>query len=353
MSNTITQTSPRRIALSAVAAFAVAGGLGACGDDSGTDSARAGAGDQGAVKGTTASSSDLDLSKVTLRVGVQKDGIRAVLAKTGALKGAPYKVEFSTFQFGPPLVEAAGADKIDLAWVGNTPPLFGAAAGSDFKIIAAVREYDSQENSLIVHQGSPIKDFKDLVGKKVAVPKGSSANGYLFSGLKREGIDPEQVELVYLPPADGLAAFTSKRVDAWVVWDPFVQQAELSAGGVAVQGGEPDEHGIGFQIASSKALEDPAKRAAFTDYLGRLQTAWTWAKQHPDGWAEAWSKDSGLPLEVTQKAAVAKASRLAPVDGEVIGYEQTLADLLASEGVLPKKVDFTSIVEQGVFEPTE
>ncbi|MDO9354756.1 MAG: ABC transporter substrate-binding protein [Solirubrobacteraceae bacterium] len=339
----------RRTFPAALAAAALAAGLTACGDDD-TSTAKAG-GDQSAVKGTQASSSDLDLSGVTLRVGVQKDGIRAVLEKTGALKDVPYKVEFSTFQFGPPLVEAAGADKIDLAWVGNTPPLFGAAAGADFKIIAAVREYDNQENSLVVPKGSPIKDFKDLVGKKVAVPKGSSANGYLFSGLKREGIDPKDVELVYLPPADGLAAFTSGRVDAWVVWDPFVQQAEATAGGVAVQGGEPDEHGIGFQIASSKALEDPAKRAVFADYLKRLQGAWSWAKENPDGWAEAWSKDSGLPIEVTKKAAVAKASRLTPVDDEVIGYEQALADLLAEQRVLPKEVDFTSIVEKGVFQP--
>lgn len=349
MSTYLLTRHARRLLAPLVAASALTVGLAACGDDESAKTAgdAATSGDAG----TTAAAGDVDLSKVTLRVGVQKDGIRAVLGKTGALDDVPYKVEFSTFQFGPPLVEAAGADKIDLAWVGNTPPLFGAAAGSDFKIIAAVREYDNQENSLVVPKGSPIKSFKDLRGKKVAVPKGSSANGYLFSGLKREGLDPKEVELVYLPPADGLAAFSSGRVDAWVVWDPFVQQAELTANGVAVQGGEPDEHGIGFQIASSKALEDPAKRAAFKDYLGRLQKAWTWAKANPDGWAEAWSKDSGLPIEVTKKAAPAKASRLTVVDDEVIGHEQALADLLASEGVLPKPVDFTSIVETGVFDP--
>ncbi|MBO9534313.1 MAG: ABC transporter substrate-binding protein [Solirubrobacteraceae bacterium] len=345
-------TSPARALLASLAVLSLISGLAACGGDDTNAGANLSADESSADATTTSGGGSPDLSKVTLRVGVQKDGIRAVLGKTGALDDAPYKVEFSTFQFGPPLVEAAGADKIDLAWVGNTPPLFGAAAGSNFKIIAAVREYDSQENSLLVHQGSTIKDFKDLVGKKVAVPKGSSANGYLFSGLKREGVDPKQVKLVYLPPADGLAAFTSGRVDAWVVWDPFVQQAEATAGAVAVQGGEPDEHGIGFQIASSKALEDPAKRAVFTDYLKRLQGAWAWARKNPDGWAAAWSKDSGLPLAVTKKAARAKSSHLTPIDDEVAGYEQTLADLLNDEGVLPKAVDFKSIVDPGVFEGT-
>src|SRR5829696_4841006 len=131
---------------------------------------------------------------VTLRVGVQQDGIRAVLERTNALDGAPYDVQFSTFQFGPPLVEAAGADKIDLAWVGSTPPIFGAAAGSDFKIIAAVKERDSQENSIIVPKGSDIQRIEDLKGKKVAVPKGSSAHGLLLNALKRAGLSGGDVE---------------------------------------------------------------------------------------------------------------------------------------------------------------
>ena len=73
---------------------------------------------------------------VTLRVGVQKDGIRPLLKKSGALEGVPYKIEYSVFAFGPPLVEAAGADKIDVASVGSTPPIFGAAAKSNFRVLA-------------------------------------------------------------------------------------------------------------------------------------------------------------------------------------------------------------------------
>jgi len=173
---TVTRAS-RRAALGWIAALLIAG----CGgdDDGGGDASAA-----TEQKNVT----EADLKNVTLRVGVQKDGIRAVLEKTGALKDAPYDVEFSTFQFGPPLVEAAGADKIDLAWVGSTPPIFGAAAGSEFKIIAAVKERDSQENSIIVTKDSDIQRIEDLKGKKIAVPKGSSAHGLLLNALKRGGL---------------------------------------------------------------------------------------------------------------------------------------------------------------------
>ena len=322
----------RRTALALLALAALAGACG--GDEDATPS------------GGTASSADL--SKVTLRVGVQKDGIRAVLERTGALKDAPYDVAFSTFQFGPPLVEAAGADKIDLAWVGSTPPIFGAAAGSDFKIIAAVKERDAQENSILVPEGSPIRRVEDLKGKKVAVPKGSSAHGLLLNALRRAGLSASDITPVFLPPADGLAAFSRGSVDAWTVWDPFTIQARDQLGARAITGGEPDEAGLGFEIASSKALEDPAKRAAIADYVQRLSRAWKWAGEHPDAWGDAWSKDSGLPASVTRKAARVKASDIVPIDDAIVTRQQRLADLLREEQVLPGKVDFASILDTDV-----
>lgn len=323
----------RRTAYLLLAALAL--GIAACGDDEAPETAAAsgGGGD-----------------RVTLRVGVQKDGIRAVLEKTGALDGAPYDVEFSTFQFGPPLVEAAGADKIDLAWVGSTPPIFGAAAGSDFKIIAAVKERDAQENSILVPPDSPIRRVEDLEGKKIAVPKGSSAHGLLLNALNRVGLSGEDVQPVFLAPADALAAYSAGQVDALVIWDPFTIQAKQDLEARVITGGEPDEAGIGFEIASSKALEDDAKRAAIADYVTRLSKAWEWAREHPDGWAAVWTKESKLPLAVTKETAPLKASDIVPVDDTIVEHSQALADLLREEKVLPGEVDFRSIVDTEVVD---
>jgi sulfonate transport system substrate-binding protein len=312
---------------------AVVLGLSACGDDDG---------------GATASATDP--GDVTLRVGVQKDGIRAVLDKTGALKDAPYDVEFSTFQFGPPLVEAAGADKIDLAWVGSTPPIFGAAAGSDFKIVAAVKERDAQENSILVPPDSPIQRVEDLKGKKIAVPKGSSAHGLLLNALARVGLSGADVTPVFLAPADALAAYSAGQVDALVIWDPFTIQARQDLAARVITGGEPDEAGVGFQIASAKALEDPAKRKAIGDYIARLNRAWTWAGTHTDEWAEAWTEESKLPIAVTKAAAPVKVSDIVPVDATITARSQKLADLLRAEKVLPGEVDFASIVDPDVVD---
>jgi sulfonate transport system substrate-binding protein len=342
----MTRTSVRAVLLSLLALAAlVAAGCGSSDDDGGGSTA---AGAQSTAAATTADGG-ADLSGVTLRVGTQKDGIRAVLQKSGQLEGLPYEIEWSTFVAGPPLVEAAGADRIDIAWVGCAPPIFGAAAGAAFNVIASVKERDSQENRILVPADSEIASIADLKGKKIAVPRGTSGHAFVLNALKSEGLRTGDVEFAFLAPPDALAAFQSGSVDAISIWDPFATQALETLDAREIVAGEPYEHGLGFEIASTKALEDPAKVAAIRDYLRRLNAAWQWAGENPDEWAEAWTEDSGLPLEVTRVAVIRKASDIVPLDAEILDAQQRLADLFLEEGELSRRVVFSDIVNDSVY----
>jgi sulfonate transport system substrate-binding protein len=316
--------SARRTAV-AVVSLALAGSLAACG--SGSDEA----GD-----------------KPVLRVGVQKDGIRAVLEEAGLLKDLDYEIKWAEFTAGPPIVEAAAADQIDVAWVGSTPPIFGAAGDADFKIVAAVQERDLHENSVLVPKGSKLKSVEDLKGKRVALGRGTSAQGVLIKTLKNAGLELDDVEASYMAPGDGLAAFQNGSVDAWVVWDPFVTQALQLADAQVLAGGPPNDNGLQFEIASTKALEDETTRELVIDFVDRLAQGFEWAIDNSDTWGVAWAKESGLPEEVTKVVAKNKASDLGPVTPELIEESQYLADLFFEAGELPKKIDFASIVEHGI-----
>lgn len=341
----MTRTSVRAVLLSllALAALVVAG----CGSDDDKGGSTA-AGAESTAAATTADGGT-DLSGVKLRVGTQKDGIRAVLQKSGQLEDLPYEIEWSTFVAGPPLVEAAGADRIDIAWVGCAPPIFGAAAGAAFNVIASVKERDSQENRILVPQDSDIASIADLEGKKIAVPRGTSGHAFVLNALKSEGLRTGDVEFAFLAPPDALAAFQSGSVDAISIWDPFATQALETLDAREIVAGEPYEHGLGFEIASTKALEDPAKVAAIRDYLRRLNAAWQWAGENPDEWAEAWTADSGLPIEVTRVAVLRKASDIVPLDAEILDAQQRLADLFLEEGELSRRVVFSDIVNDSVY----
>ncbi|GAA1510415.1 ABC transporter substrate-binding protein [Nocardioides humi] len=322
------RTRLRRALAGTVAAIAAVAGLSACG------------------------SGDADASgdKPVLRVGVQKDGVRAVLQEAGLLDDLPYEIEWAEFTAGPPIVEAASADQIDVAWVGSAPPIFGAAADANFKIVAQVQERDQKENSILVPSGSDIADVAGLKGKKVAVGKGTSAHGLLLQALERNGLTLDDIEANYLAPADGLAAFTSGEVDAWVVWDPFVTQAIEQNDAVEITGGAPDEQGVQFEIASSKSLEEPETRKSIEHFVKLLQEAWVWAIDNADAWGDGWAAESGLAPEITRAVARNKAADFGPVTPETIAAEQALADAFFEAGELPKQIDFASIVEPGLID---
>ena len=286
---------------------------------------------------------------VKLRVGVQKDGVRSILEKSGQLEDLPYDISFATFAFGPPLVEAAGADKIDVAGVGSTPPIFGAAADADFRAIATIQYRNQEDDGILVPKGSEITSPEQLKGKTIAVAKGSSAHGLLLQLLHRIGLKPTDVKLNYLAPADGLAAFSSGQVDAWSVWHPYIEQAQAD-GAKQIAGGPPDEHGHSFEIASSKAVADPKRAAALKDYVARLKKAFAWGAKHPDEWAAAWSDESGLPLAITKAAVRERLSDIVPIDQKTIDNQQALADRLATDKVLPDSITFKDIVTQGLAE---
>jgi len=336
----MTRSLRRAAAVPLLLLLALAALLSACGGDDGAD-------------GATASAADDGGRRVTLRVGTQKDGIKAVLEKSGQLDDLPYDIEWSTFVAGPPLVEAAGADRIDVAWVGCAPPIFGAAAGAAFRVIAAVKERDSQENRILVPADSPIRSVADLKGRRIAVPRGTSGHAFLLNALKSEGLRSGDVELAFLAPPDALAAFQNGSVDAISLWDPFATQALETLDAREIVAGEPFEHGLGFEIASAAALRDPAKVEAIRDYVRRLNAAWQWAADHPEEWAQAWTADAGLPIEVTRVAVQRKFSDIVPLDDEIVDAQQQLADLFHAEGELARPVRFTDIVDESVLDGKE
>jgi len=87
-------------------------------------------------------------------------------------------------------------------------------------------------SALMVRKDSTIYDFRDLRGKRVAVPNRFS-NQFLmiFKALKDRGMTLKDIELVEMPPPDMPAALYAKAVDAIISGEPFMGQTELDGYG--------------------------------------------------------------------------------------------------------------------------
>jgi sulfonate transport system substrate-binding protein len=176
------------------------------------------------------------------------------------------------------------------------------------------------------------------------VAQGSSADYHLLTVLNKAGLSVHDVTLTYLQPAEGLAALTSGHVDAWDIWSPFVEQAEVQKNAKALVTGTGYGSPYSFAVASRAALADPAKAAAIKDYLALVAQAHAWATNHQSAWADVWAKASGLPDAVMVKAASDDSSLAVPITPAVITSEQQVSDAFTKAGLIPVHVDFNDYV---------
>ena len=71
-------------------------------------------------------------------------------------------------------------------------------------------------------------------------------------------LDYEDIETAFLPPSDARAAFEKGAVDAWVIWDPFLAEAERKTGArILVDGTDLVNNREFFLASKSFAEENP------------------------------------------------------------------------------------------------
>ena len=227
-------------------------------------------------------SSSVSLSSVTLNVGDQKGtGAEAVLKAAGLLSTLPFKVNWSDFTSGPPMLEAMASGSVDIGGVGDAPPVFAASGGEAVEIVGAREVPFGDQDAIVVPKGSSITSITQLKGKKIAYGSGSSANYNLLTVLEKAGLTSKDVTIVNLQPANALAAFTSGAVDAWDIWPPYVQQVVAQDGARVLSVGAQYGSPYSFEVAAKSAVADPAKAAAIKVYLRTLNKAYVWAYCHP------------------------------------------------------------------------
>jgi sulfonate transport system substrate-binding protein len=327
------------------AGLLVAGILAAgCSSSGGGASGSAGTGSASTASGSTGSgggsASTASLSDVTLHVGDQAgSGAQALLTAAGLIGRLPFKVDWSDFTSGPPMLQAMGSGSVDIGAVGDAPPVFAAAGGEKIAVVAATVT-NPQSTALLLPKGSTVHSVAQLKGKKIAVAEGSSSNYHLVAVLKQAGLTVKDVTIENLQPAQALAAFASGHVDAWDVWSPYIEQARAQDGARVLVNGAPIGKTFAFEVASRGALADPAKAAAIRDYLKLINQAHAWANTHPSEWGATWAKATGLPATVMTRAAGDSTAVVAPITSAAIASEQSIADAFTAAGLIPGHVDF-------------
>ena len=249
-------------------------------------------------------------------------------------------VKWVEFQFGPPMLEALGAGAIDIGAVGDTPPIFAQAAGSNIAYVAAI---PSVEHAVLVPKDSPIKTLADLKGKRVAVAKASSAHNVLIKALAIAGLTLKDIEPVYLAPADATAAFNGGKVDAWVVWDPYyaIAQDHYNAR-VITDTTDKRLVSAGYYLAHRNFANNQPK--VLDAILSEIKTVTIWGSKHREEVAKIAADATGIDHRSWLKSFARTNFDLTPVKPVNVTQQQQLANIFYSLGIIPKEIKVSDIV---------
>ena len=282
-----------------------------------------------------------------VRIGYQKYGKLVLLKSKGSLeeklKSIGYKVVWTEFPSGPPLLEALNVGAIDFGNTGEAPPIFAQAAGAPIQYVAYEPPAPKGE-AILVPKDSPLKSVADLKGKKVALNKGSNVHYLLVKALEKAGVKYSEIEPAFLAPADARAAFERGAVDAWVIWDPFQAAAEAATGARTLADGTGIVSNYQFYFSSKKFLVSDAKAVDLV--LAQLSEVDDWAKGDIHAVAEQLAPAIGLSVPVVEVALKRQSYGIKPITESVIADQQREADTFFVLGLLPKQITISDVVRR-------
>lgn len=281
----------------------------------------------------------------TLNIGYQKYGLLPIIKERGdldkALKQKGINIKWVEFPAGPQLLEGLNVGSVSFGEAGEAPPIFAQAANSNLVYIANQPAAPKAE-ALIVPKDSNIQSIQDLKGKRVVLNKGSNVHYLLLKVLEANHLKLEDIQVVYLPPADARAAFEKGAVDAWVIWDPFFASAEKQLGAKVLATGENLVSNHQFYLADRKFAEQHPD--LLKAVVNELNTTTQWVSQHQADAAKLLEKPTGLPLDVLNTSISRMGFGVQPISNQVAKEQQYVADAFYQQKLIPNKINIQAAI---------
>ena len=186
------------------------------------------------------------------------------------------------------------------------------------KVPVKVLAWDHTNGSAVTVRGdSAINGFKDLGGKQVAVPSWYSMHNLIMQlGLRTQGLSPvirhqrarltdKEVNLFILPPPEMPTALLGRKIDAFIVADPFnaLSQEKFAARIMRYSGDIWKNHPCCVIVAHETLIKENS--VMVQKAINAIVRAQAWCKDNPKETAHLLSRDGEgylpVPLKVLNR----------------------------------------------------
>ena len=147
---------------------------------------------------------------------------------------------------------------------------------------------------------------------------------------------------MFLPPADGAAAFAKGAVDAWTIWDPFFAVAEARKDTRVLAPAK------GIVTQNSFFLANATFTKQNPDLVGLVNASLAktagWAATHRSEVTKILAEATGIGLDAQQKAVDRTEFVINPLRDAVTAEQQRIADRFLALGLIPKPIAVKDII---------
>jgi len=208
-------------------------------------------------------------------------------------------VTTSTFTNGPLQIQALGAGDLDFGNIGPGALWLPASGESRVVSVAILGGGDR----VIAQPG--INSIRDLAGKRIGVPEGTSGDMILTLALKAEGMTKDDVEIFPMDPGTLVSAFSAGQIDAAGIWYPHVTTIKQQVPNLTELVKNSDFADIvSFPcaiIARNVVVDENPEMVS--RLLGALKEAMDYRKSNPEKTVELVAAMLDLPLDVVNADA--------------------------------------------------
>jgi NitT/TauT family transport system substrate-binding protein len=209
-------------------------------------------------------------------------------------------------------------------------------------------------STVMVAKNSPARDLRDLRGKTFAIPSKYS-NQYLVLRklMEDQGVAPEEIRFVEMPPPDMPGALAARAIDAYFVGEPHAAKAELDGTGRVLYHAKdiwPRFISCVLVVTEKLIQEKPEE---VRDLVRGIAESGEWAETHRLEAAQVAApyfrqNEKVLRYVLTQPPDRVSYVMLTPTDKEM----QQIHDMAIKAGILQKPIDMRQLVDRS-FIPTD
>lgn len=170
------------------------------------------------------------MSKVTIAVPTQvNSALMLVALAQGLFLDAGVEVVSQPFELGKDALQSLLDGNSDLAVVADTPVIFALLNDVDIAMLTGISQA-RRALAIVAHTDHGINQIQDLRGKSIGLTLGTNFPYFLDAMLQVHGVSGDTVNVVDLRTDELNSDFENARIDAAVVFQPFLAQLKAKMG---------------------------------------------------------------------------------------------------------------------------